>query len=491
MHICAFVLTCATPTRAKLSMYWQWDLRGSGVVWTNHINAMPSIVSSLVDYTRQQAPRIPYVRSWGKGVAFESDNFDAMQDRLDLQYGIFIEEAFEDHDRNHVLLEKSKERRRLERSIEIHVPPANGSGAGWNITIPTPLDGSEPPWQVFVERTKNSKDQVSRLIVRIIHNLPKEDFASFRVELQRLAGGKSFKLNGEVLPILDIEERDPTAFIARTVNTPKSPDLPKPVANVLAVGNGLDAASHRSVITATTATSQHDDEILPVQKDLLAHIRRSYAHFLSLLQSPTAKWRNLKETRNVSISSYIAIDPAMTPIYKYEATFVNTTVWDLLSVISSGRLAWDKHSGLERFHMLSEMQIETTDGDMNPNEQSAGEGRASFWEARWKPIWPTAAREAVFVRTTYRSPTTIHFLQTSVPDDESAIWQMLADKLSPLPEGVLRLHSQLQSVALDQISPTTTSIVLVDQTNPKSWTKSGYNSMANAVANIGEFGRLT
>lgn len=491
MHICAFVLTCPTPTRAKLSMYWQWDLRGSGVVWANHINAMPSIVSSLVDYARQQAPRIPYVRSWGKGVTFEADDYDAMQDRLDLDYGIFIEEAIEEHDKNHVLLEKSKERRRLERSIEIHVPPIDGSGAGWNLTMPTSPEGSESTWAVYAERGKDGRDLASRLIVRITHKQPKEDFASVHISLQRLAGGKSFKLNGELLPILDVEERDPVAFTARAMDTMNHPDISKPVASVLGVENGLDAASHRSAITATTAASHGAEISLPVQKDLLAHIRRSYAHFLSLLQSPSAKWRNLKELRNVAISQYIAIDPTMTPIYKYEATFVNTTVWDLLSVLTNGgsRLFWDRHSGLERFQMLSELQIETTDGDLNPNEQSAGEGRASFWEARWKPLWPTAAREAVFVRTSYRSPTTVHLLQTSVPDDEGGIWRMLADKLSPLPDGAFRLQSPLQSVALDQISPTTTSIVLVDQTNPKSWTKSGYNAMANAVANIGEFGK--
>lgn len=472
-------------------MFWQWDLKGSGVVWTNHITAMPSIVSSLVDHTRTQASRVPYVRSWGKGVTFDSDTFDPMQDRLDLSYGIFVEQAVEDHDKNHVLLEKSKERRRLERSIEIHVPPVEGSGAGWNLTLPSNPEESEPEWQVIAERARSSTNNMSPLILRITHSPPKEDFVSFNVALQRLAGGKSLKLNGEALQIVDVEERDPAAFTARTVNSPKTHNLAKPVGSVLAVGDNLDVASRLSVVTATTAVSDRSDKVSQAQKDLLAHIRRSYAHFLSLLQAPSAKWRSLKEVRSVSISSYIAIDPAMTPIYRYEATFVNTTIWDLLSVISNGgcRLIWDRHSGLERFEMLSELQIETTDGDLNPNIESAGEGRASFWEARWKAMWPTAAREAVFVRTTYRSPTSIHLLQTSIPDDESAIWQSLADKLSPSSEGVFRLHSQLQSVALDQISPTTTSIVFVDQTNPKSWTKSGYNAMANAVANIGEFGK--
>lgn len=473
-------------------MYWQWDLKGSGVVWTNHINAMPKIVSSLVDHTRLQAFRIPYVRSWGKGVTFDSDLYDAMQDRLELHYGIFVEEAVEDHDKNHVLLEKSKERRRLERSIEITIPPVEGSGAGWNVTMPSPAEGSDPTWQVIAERSKHTIDKPSRITLRIMHSPPKEDFLPSSVEVQRLAGGKSLKLNGEPLAIVDVQERDPAAFTARTANTTKSPEPVKPATSVLAVGNGIDTGSQLSVTTATTAMSDRNDRTSQAQKDLLAHIRRSYAHFLSLLQSPPAKWRHLKDLRSVSISSYIAIDPAMTPIYKYEATFVNTTMWDLLSVISSGgsRLVWDRQSGLERFNMLAELQIDTIDGDINPNQESAGEGRASFWEAGWKAMWPTAAREAVFVRTTYRSPTSIHLLQTSVPDDEESIWQMLAGKIPPTPEGVHRLQSQLQSVALDQISPTTTSVVLVDQTNPKSWTKSGYNAMANAVANIGEFGEL-
>ncbi|KAK9893917.1 hypothetical protein P389DRAFT_181886 [Cystobasidium minutum MCA 4210] len=488
MHICAFVVTCPMPNRAKVSMYWQWDLKGSSVVWTNHLSSMPKIISSLVDYTQNQSSRVPFVRSWGKGVTVETETFDSMQDCLDLQYGIFVEEAVEDHDKNHVLLEKSKERRRLERTIEISVPPIEESGAGWNITLPPKNEAAGPLWQVLAERGRISAHKCSRLIIRITHNPPKEDYLPVHVTLQRLAGGKSLKLNGEPLQILDVEERDPTAFTARTINTPMSPSLAKPAPSVLTKVNGLDAGSHASVTTANTHTSGNDEKVSKAQKDLLLLIRRSYAHFLSLLQSPAAKWRTLNDIRRVSVSSYIAIDPAMTPIYKYEATFVNTTMWDLLSVFSSNgsRLIWDRQSALERFHFLAELEVDTMDGNQNPDDESAGEGRASFWEARWKAMWPTAAREAVFVRTTYRSPTSIHLLQTSLPDDEDTVWRAISDKLSAPQEGTFRLHSQLQSVALDQISPTTTSLVLVDQSNPKSWTKSGYNAMANAIANIGD-----
>lgn len=490
MHICAFVVTCPTPNKAKLSMYWQWDLKGSSVIWTNHLTSMPKIVCSLVDYSQNQSSKIPYVKSWGKGVTVESETFDPMQDRLDLHYGIYVEEAVDDHDKNHVLLEKSKERRRLERTIEISVPPVEQTGAGWNLTLPSSIEDGEPAWHILAERGRAIEDRSSRIVVRVTHPGPKEDYLPVHVMVQRLAGGKSLKINGEPLQIIDVEERDPTAFTARTVNTPLSPSLIKPAASAIMKLNGLDAPSHASATTTDTHISDIDERVSQAQTDLLLHIRRSYAHFLSLLQSPAAKWRNLNDIRRVSISSYIAIDPAMTPIYKYEATFVNTTIWDLLSVFTSSgsRLIWDKQSGLERFQLLGELEVDTMNGDLNPNDQSAGEGRASFWEARWKAMWPTAAREAVLVRTTYRSPTSIHLLQTSVPDDEDKIWSTFSDKLSPSSEGTFRLHSQLQSVAIDQISPTTTSIVLVDQTNPKSWTKSGYNTMANAIANMGDLG---
>lgn len=472
-------------------MYWQWDLKGSSVIWTNHLTYMPKIVCSLVDYSQNQSSRIPYVKSWGKGVTFESETFDPMQDRLDLHYGIYVEEAADDHDKNHVLLEKSKERRRLERTIEISVPPVEQTGAGWNLTLPSSIEDGEPAWHILAERGRATEDRSSRIVVRVTHPAPKEDYLPVHVTLQRLAGGKSLKINGEPLQIIDVEERDPTAFTARTANTSLSPSLIKPAASAVTRLNGLDATSHASATTMDTRISDIDERLSQAQTDLLLHIRRSYAHFLSLLQSPAAKWRNLNDIRRVSISSYIAIDPAMTPIYKYEATFVNTTIWDLLSVFTSNgsRLIWDKHSGLERFQLLGELEVDTMDGDLTPNDQSAGEGRASFWEARWKAMWPTAAREAVFVRTSYRSPTSVHLLQTSVPDDEDKIWSTFSDKLSPSSEGTFRLHSQLQSVAIDQISPTTTSVVLVDQTNPKSWTKSGYNTMANAIANMGDLGK--
>lgn len=496
LHICAFVATCSAPNRMKLSMYWQWDLKGNGVVWTSHVNLAPKILSTLVEYTLQRSLHVPYVRSWGNGVALDVMHFDSFQDRLDINYGIFNEDPSEKHDGNQVLFERSKERRRLERSLEVKLPPADISGGGWDITVDPPADHETPEgqWHVMAEKEKGSSTDTARTILRIVHNTSKEDFLPISVALQRLAGGKVLKVNGDILPLINVEERDPKAFTARMNSAPTSPGVGTRNPSMVPIDNASDAATYTSATTSATAQTPASVTGSSKQERTLSdYISRAYTHFLSLLQAPDAKWRSVGDFRRVSVSSYAAIDPTSIPVYKYETTIVNTTIWDVLAVLTSSgsRHIWDRQSGIERYDFLKEVQLEQGNPVAHAESQvaAAGDGRVSFWEAKWKAVWPTAPREAVFLRTAYRSPTSIHLLQTTVPEDEVELWQIFSEKLSPSMEGAIRLQSRLQSVAIDQISPTTTSVTLVEQTNPKSWTKSGYTAMATAVANLGDFGK--
>ena len=53
LHLCAFVLTFPKPGIARISLYWQWDLRAAGLIWGSHINTIPDILRKLVELASQ------------------------------------------------------------------------------------------------------------------------------------------------------------------------------------------------------------------------------------------------------------------------------------------------------------------------------------------------------------------------------------------------------------------------------------------------------
>ena len=492
--LCAFIVTFPAPGKARLSMYWQWNLRGSGIVWTNHISALPSILTNLVGQVKDYSNRIPYVKGWGRQVGLSNETYEINSDRLLVEYGIYQDqEGGEESEKEHVLLEKSKERRRLERALEVRLPPIDTGGGGWDIAITTfpPGNPAKPDWQCVVEKASINPSPHSRVTLRTTHARTSEDYVGVKLSIQRLAGGKALRLNGETLYATTVEDRDPTAFTHRTTTTLEhfATDAASAASTATA-----DSSPSTAIVPPSPRTAARTSAAKESHQALITHLRRSYTSFLSFLQSPPAKWKSITEIRRVAVSSYAAIDSSTTPIYKFESTFVNTSVWDIFSVFvnSGARMVWDRASGLEQFCMLNE--VETGGAEANhpiASDVAAGEGITSFWAAKWKGTWPIAPRDAVLLRTAYKSPTSIHVFYTSVPPGDKEIWRHVKD--SALPNGdpnVVRIQVDLLAIAIDQISPTTTVLTLVDQTNPKGWSRSGYSTTAAAVACLGDFGEL-
>jgi hypothetical protein len=480
-------VTFPIPGKARLSMYWQWNLRGSGVVWTNHVNAIPAILGGLIGHVREHSSQMPYVRGWGKGAALTSESYESAQDRLLVEYGIFQEG--EEQEKDNVRLDKSVERRRLERAVEIRLPPL--LEAGWDIslkTIPAKLDARG--WECVVEQPSSTPTETtpsSRLTLRIMHSRPDIDFLKVTLSVQRLAGGKSILLNGEHLNVASVEERNPASF-------GKAPSLDHIAMNdtaSLVTTTTVDSASSISLVPPSPTTAARIATAQQSYDALSAHAQRSYTTFLALLQSPAGKWKSVADVRRVTVSSYVSIDTSSTPIYKHEVSFVNTSLWDVFSVFVNGgsRLVWDKYSGLEEFKLLKEVEsTHSSGGDSVISEVGSGEGLNSFWSAKWKAVWPAVPRDAVLLRTVYRSPTSIHILYTSVTDADKAIWEHVADAVPARDPNSIRTDVKLQAIAIDQISPTTTAITVVDQTNPGGWLRSSYTAMAEGVASMGDFG---
>lgn len=169
--------------------------------------------------------------------------------------------------------------------------------------------------------------------------------------------------------------------------------------------------------------------------------------FTSLLQEPEAKWRPVLEAaKGVSVHQLDSIDRTLV-VYRAEAVFVGVGIWDLLAAVSTtgARPAWDKtHEDamlLEDVNELSEL-----------------------WWWKSKATWPVAPRDSVHLRTTYKSPTSIHLFAFST-DDTS-----LFPAIPPTNPSVIRTQVDLLGWSIEALSPNTTQVTMLEQSDPKGWT---------------------
>lgn len=94
-----------------------------------------------------------------------------------------------------------------------------------------------------------------------------------------------------------------------------------------------------------------------------------------------------------------------------------------------------------------------------------------------------SGRDAVVLKTVYKSPTTIHVFFFSADDPH------LFPHIPSADPNVIRTQVDLQGWAIESLSPTTTLLTLLEQSDPKGWTgkTSIPTQMINTVAGIGDF----
>ena len=89
----------------------------------------------------------------------------------------------------------------------------------------------------------------------------------------------------------------------------------------------------------------------------------------------------------------------------------------------------------------------------------------------------------VVLKTVYKSPTTIHCFAFSADDPN------LFPQIPVADPNVIRTQVDLQGWAIEALSPNTTLVTLLEQSDPKGWSNKASipQQMINAVAGIGEF----
>ncbi|BEI82433.1 hypothetical protein CcaverHIS002_0303010 [Cutaneotrichosporon cavernicola] len=154
-------------------------------------------------------------------------------------------------------------------------------------------------------------------------------------------------------------------------------------------------------------------------------------------------------------------------VYRAEAVFVGVGVWDLFAtIITPGtQPVWDKT--YEDATLLEDVS-ELTD----------------VWHFKSKPSWPTSARDSVLVRTTYKSPSSVHIFGFSTEDND--LFPVIPPCIDP---NVIRTQIDLQGWSIEALSPNTTQVTLLEQSHPGGWSNKSSipQVMMTALAGMGEF----
>ena len=89
----------------------------------------------------------------------------------------------------------------------------------------------------------------------------------------------------------------------------------------------------------------------------------------------------------------------------------------------------------------------------------------------------------VVLKTVYKSPTTVHVFAFSADDPN------LFPQIPPVDPSVIRTQVDLQGWAIEALSPNTTLVTLLEQSDPKGWSNKASipQQMITAVAGVGEF----
>ncbi|PCH36426.1 hypothetical protein WOLCODRAFT_134238 [Wolfiporia cocos MD-104 SS10] len=468
--------------RLRITCFWQHDLKS---LWTfNTASSLAqqlcAMMVGLYKMVKKRGARIPQLTGYGNGVSIERVRFENDREALTLDYSIVPEdEDHTQHTMEHGIdeLHAIREYRRLTRSVECVLPVS----IGWDVQISTKASSDQVaqlPWTARATRmsitsqaaTSNAPpNDHEAAVFNVKHASLPDDHSVLKVriviELSGPSGG--IRLNGIPHPMEQLEERDPlSAQISQQMLQDASSMAEISFNTQSSISTIAESASRSSTLPERPRLARMTTErTAAAVKSILSRVKRNYIYFSSLLQEPEAKWRRTTEVRGVSVAQLDSIDPTLV-VYRAEATFVGLGLWDLYSAIATpgARAFWDR---LYDDSLLLEHVNELTE----------------LWHYKTKPAWPVTGRDAVVLKTVYKSPTTIHVFAFSADDPNLFPNIPIADP------GVIRMQVDLQGWAIEALSPTTTQVTLLEQSDPKGWSNKASipQQMITAVAGVGEF----
>ncbi|KAF8623144.1 hypothetical protein AX17_007533 [Amanita inopinata Kibby_2008] len=492
--------------KLRITCFWQHDFKS---LWSYSISSsalhqqLCTMILGLFKTVLKRGARVPKLAEFGDGIAIDRMRYQVDREALTVDYAL-------------VPLEESiHERKRSSSNVVEYMLP---SMEGWDVQLSTKASSEEVerlPWTVRAVRKKipatvgpetmNRQAFVDIIVLRVTHESLRGDHEVLKVQLviEVSAASRGVRLNGVLqtvetgneqemhdamkvgrLPsrvrgeeeeemLKDVESATGISIVtsssAATSRSRHSHSQSK--ASITSGGSGSTAVGNTNAnVTMLTGTGlgRPGERTPAAEKSVLSKVRRNYIYFSSLLQEPEAKWRQTLDARGVSITQLDSIDPTLV-VYRAEATFVGVGLWDLYgAVVSAGaRGYWDKtHDDVALLE------------DVN--------GLTELWHVKSKPAWPVNGRDSVVLKTVYKSPTSIHVFSFSADADPHLFPN---NQIPPVDPNVIRTQVDLQGWAIEALSPTTTLLTLLEQSDMKGWTgkTSMPSQMITNVAGIGEF----
>ncbi|KAF8836940.1 hypothetical protein BDN67DRAFT_998273 [Paxillus ammoniavirescens] len=468
--------------RVRITCFWQHDLRA---VWnlgssSSACQQLCTMMLGLYKTVKRRGSRIPMLAGYGYGVGIERMRFQLDRQALTVEYSVHPEEdGSEESGTTTQNLDELREHRRLTRSIEYLLPAFEG----WDVQVSTKASSEKVeklPWTAIAIRAKPpppTPGGLGKLLevtaFRITH-APLPDSHSIlkvRIVLELSGPSSGIRLNGLPQTIQTIEERDPGSFSA--IQQQQQQQLLQDASSTAdaTFQTSSSVSSVGTIGSGATSTRQHlvgvvTERSAAAEKSILSRVKRSYIYFSSLLQEPEAKWKRTTEARGVSVTQLDSIDPTLV-VYRAEATFVGLGLWDLYGALVSpgARVFWDKqHDDATLLEDVNEL--------------------TELWHFKTKPAWPVVGRDTVLLKTVYKSPTTIHVFSFSA--DDLYLFPSL-----PAPDpSIIRTQVDLQGWAIEALSPSTTQLTLLEQSDPKGWSNKATTipaQLLGAVAGVGDF----
>ncbi|PFH50939.1 hypothetical protein AMATHDRAFT_60111 [Amanita thiersii Skay4041] len=472
------------PSHSKLRItcFWQHDLKS---LWSYSLSSsalhqqLCTMVVGLFKTVLKRGASVPKLAAFGDGIAIHRVRYQVDREALTVDYGLVPSEDQQDH----------QQRLRMTSLVEYVLP----SLEGWDVQLSTKASSEDVerlPWivQAIKRRipTVLGNTFADVIILRVTHEPLRGDHQVLKVHLviEVSPASRGVRLNG-VLQSLEDEEGDQrsiqpsiqegdeemlrdveSATGISIVTSSSSVATGQSMSTVGSGGSGTTVAPSMSM--AGGVPGRPGERTVAAMKSVLSRVRRNYIYFSSLLQEPEAKWRQTIDARGVAITQLDSIDPTLV-VYRAEATFVGVGLWDLYgAVVSAGaRGYWDKSHD-------DAVLLE----DLN--------GLTELWHFKTKPAWPVNGRDTVVLKTVYKSPTSIHVFSFSADADPHLFPN---NRIPPVDPNVIRTQVDLQGWAIESLSPTTTLLTLLEQSDMKGWTgkTSIPNQMTANVAGIGEF----
>ncbi|KAL7418551.1 hypothetical protein Q5752_007009 [Cryptotrichosporon argae] len=426
--------------KARITCFWSWNPKGAWAVGGGVPQHLPSVMVGLVDYVRAESSRVPLLRAWGSDVTIGSVGYDTS--RVTLSVGYAIVDEGEDDSRRHIEFGLS-------------------SAEGWDVQIQVKMQSGEASpstaWTSFVGRASSGRDLDRQIVLRFAHARLRasEELVRVKVTLERTTASSvpSIRING--IPAT-IERMSPL--------TPRRPLLEE-TASVSGVSvqtfSTLDSAKRDASVERVQSGRPP-----AMERNIASLIRRNYIYFTSLLQEPEQKWRPVADSKGVAVHQLNSIDKTLV-VFRAEAMFVGVGVWDLFATIANPgcRYVWEK--SCDESTLLEDVN-ELTD----------------LWHTKSKAAWPIAARDSVLLRTTYKSPSSVHIFGFSV--DNADLFPTIPPVTDP---AVIRTQIDLQGWSIEALSPNTTQVTLLEQSDPRGWSNKSSipQVMMNTLAGIGDF----